>query len=250
MSVFNEEKIAEVAEKLRAASENSTKMYAAGIEIGKKTEWDTFWDTFQNNGARTDYNNAFSESNTGAMWQAGLTYKPKYPIAPKVATSMYYATRLPYEALKEVDFSQCTDFHQTFAYAVTPHLGVIDASKATRITQAFAWSNRIETIDKLIVPEAAPAMTTTFQDCTVLKNIVIEGTIASNIDFKSCPLTKDSITSVINALSSTESGKTVTFNKAAVNTAFETSEGANDGETSAEWIALRGTKSNWTFTLS
>jgi hypothetical protein len=32
----------------------------------------------------------------------------------------------------------------------------------------------------------------------------------------------------------------------AVNKAFETSEGANDGKTSTEWETLIGTKTNWT----
>ena len=76
-------------------------------------------------------------------------------------------------------------------------------------------------------------------------------TIASSLDMKSCTLlSKASITSIINALSSTTSGLTVTLSKTAVNTAFETESGGADGSTSQEWLALATTKSNWTISLA
>jgi len=265
MSVrFNATTVGEVTEKLRKASENTPKVYnagfsagvqsgeesgyAAGFEEGKKAEYDSFWDIFQQNGTRVRYERVFAETGSGMLWRVGTTYRPKYPIVPTRADEMYDATRLPYDALKEVDFSNCTSFRQTFAYASTPRLGVIDARKATNFHDTFAWSSAITTIDKLIFAETTPIINA-FTKCTKLANIVVEGTIGVTVDFKDCPLTKDSITSVVNALSSSASGKTATFNKAAVNSAFETSEGANDGEASAEWTALLSTKTNWTFTL-
>lgn len=62
-------------------------------------------------------------------------------------------------------------------------------------------------------------------------------------------LTADSIKSIVEGLSDTATGQTLTLSKTAVNKAFETSEGANDGSTSAEWLALIATKSNWTISL-
>ena len=47
------------------------------------------------------------------------------------------------------------------------------------------------------------------------------------------------------ALSTTTTGLTVTFSKTAVDKAFETAEGANDGSTSPEWLALVATRPNW-----
>jgi hypothetical protein len=74
--------------------------------------------------------------------------------------------------------------------------------------------------------------------------------IAANIEFaQSKNLTRASIESIVNALSTTTSGKTVTFSRAAVNKAYETSEGANDGADSPEWYSLIDTRSNWTFNL-
>ena len=54
----------------------------------------------------------------------------------------------------------------------------------------------------------------------------------------------------MNILSDTASGKTLTLSLTAVNNAFETSAGAKDGSTSAEWTALVDAKTNWTITLT
>lgn len=90
----------------------------------------------------------------------------------------------------------------------------------------------------------------TFQNCTALKHITAVGTIAVSLDIHwSTGLTKASIESIVNALSTTTSGLSITFSKTAVNKAFETAEGANNGSTSAEWTALANTRSNWTINL-
>lgn len=80
-----------------------------------------------------------------------------------------------------------------------------------------------------------------FNQCKKLEEVRFYGTIGSNgIDFQhSTKLSRASIESVINALSSTTSGLSVTFSKTAVNSAF----------TTAEWNALAATKSNWTISL-
>lgn len=80
-----------------------------------------------------------------------------------------------------------------------------------------------------------------FNQCKKLEEVRFYGTIGSNgIDFQhSTKLSRASIESIINALSSTTSGLTVTFSKTAVNNAF----------TTAEWNALAATKSNWTISL-
>lgn len=111
----------------------------------------------------------------------------------------------------------------------------------------FANSS-VETIDKIIVVENLNYKYT-FQGCDKLKNIVFEGTIGRNIDFQWSPLSRESIISVVYALSDSANGQTATFNRSAVNTAFETSEGAADGSTSAEWQELIATKSNWNISL-
>ena len=76
-----------------------------------------------------------------------------------------------------------------------------------------------------------------------------QGKINVSISFEWLALDKANTTSIINALSDTASGQTLTLNLAAVNTAFETSSGAKDGSTSTKFAALIATKTNWTIVL-
>ncbi len=82
----------------------------------------------------------------------------------------------------------------------------------------------------------------TFLYCADLEEIrFVENTIKEVISFESCKkLTKSSITSVINGLSDTVTGKTATFNQTAKEAAF----------TNEEWAVLIGTKPNWTIALA
>ena len=79
----------------------------------------------------------------------------------------------------------------------------------------------------------------TFLNCTALKEFRIVGTIGLSVDFQYSPLSKASIESIMDALSDTTTGTSVTFSKIAVNVAFTTDE----------WNALVATKPNWTVTL-
>lgn len=99
------------------------------------------------------------------------------------------------------------------------------------------------------------AFTNAFNDCTALEELILSGSLVrGGLDLHwSTKLNKASIESVINALSDTTSGLAITLSKAAVDKAFETSEGANDGSTSAEWDALGGInrpRQNWTISLA
>ena len=82
----------------------------------------------------------------------------------------------------------------------------------------------------------------TFLYCADLEEIrFVENTIKEVISFESCKkLSKSSITSVINGLSDTVTGKTATFSKTAKESAFA----------AEEWATLIGTKQNWTFSLA
>lgn len=80
-------------------------------------------------------------------------------------------------------------------------------------------------------------------------NDFAKGKINVSINFEWLALDKTNTTSVINALSATTTGQTLTLNLSAVNTAFETASGAKDGSTSTEFAALVATKTNWTIVL-
>ena len=116
----------------------------------------------------------------------------------------------------------------------------------------FGYATSLHTIDKLILAQdGSQTFTSTFSTMIALENIEIEGTIGKN-GFslsQSQKLSKKSLISVVEHLSTTTSGLSVSLSKNAVNKAFETSVGANDGTTSTEWLALIGKKSNWTISL-
>lgn len=230
-------------------------IYQDGVEDGKKSEYDAFWDAYQEYGYRTFYYAAFA----GSGW-TNDTYKPKYDIIPQYqsgANSMFANTfsiadiyaPLDEKGLK-LDFSKNPDFSYTFNGARSIcYLRTIDASLSQNMIYTFASMRSCTTIEKLILTDNITYIGT-FYVCNALKNITIEGIIGQNgFDVSWSPLNKDSIISVINALSTTTTGLTVTLRLDAVNTAFETTPGTADGSTSDEWLTLAATKSNWTISL-
>lgn len=234
--------------------------YHQGVTDGKQAEYDRIWDIIQRNGERTSYQEAFR----GYIFNAQLFY-PKYDIRAvgdfgnsfgSWSGSQHKFGELDLAARLEecgvvLDTSEVTSFNRAFYYSYAMNrLPVIDMSKATNTNRAFSPSPYLVTIDKVIVSETTP-FTECFHGDSALVNIAFEGTIGQNgLSFhQSHELSKASIISVINALSATTSGLSVTFSKKAVNKAFETSEDANDGSTSDEWTALIATKPNWTISL-
>lgn len=129
----------------------------------------------------------------------------------------------------------------------------VDFSKITHIGYAFKNLYALEIIDGnpihlgSLIGNAADFL----NGCPKLKTIRFAGLLQQNLYIgKSCmELSKESFNSLISCLSDAVTGKTLTLPLAAVNTAFETSEGAADGSTSAEWLALVAEHSNWTISL-
>lgn len=91
-----------------------------------------------------------------------------------------------------------------------------------------------------------------FYNCSSLKDLrVVENCIEVSISLQWSPiLSAESIRNTFGGLNSEVTGQTLTLSLTAVKKAFETSKGANDGDTSAEWLALKDTKPNWTISLS
>lgn len=186
--------------------------YDSGYEAGKKSEYDRFWDAYQDYGKRVNYAQIFY--NNG--WNKD-TFNPKYDIICE---------------------GNC---YGIFTYsAIVDTIKNIDVTKATDVGSLFNACTQLEIVRNLIVSENVP-ITAWFNNCSKLKNLTITGAIGKNgLNLKwSTLLTKESIISVINALSSTTSGLSCTLSQVAVNNAF----------TDAEWSALIATKTNWTISL-
>ena len=189
--------------------------YTTGFEEGKQAEYNAFWDNYQENGNRTDYRYGFS----GVGWTES-TYNPKYPIVPAAyaASSMYQYALVT--KVKNVDFSNVLNY----------------------FTSIFNNCTKLKTIENIKLPtNCQGAFTAIFNNCIALEEFGFTGTIQNNgIDLHwSTKLNKASIERIINALSTTTSGLTVTLSAEAVANAF----------TNAEWEALEATKTNWNISL-
>lgn len=222
---------------------------------GMQTEYDNFWDTYQNYGERTDYGNAFA----GEGWTVE-NLKPKYNIIPTSTYMMFRASRLKIdlvEYLKDLgitlDFSSAVNLQYVFGNSYFTHIGVFDTRKSTNTTvldNTFSNSPYLVTIDKIILkPNATKQFGNTFTFCASLENIAFEGEInrdGLNLQW-STKLSKESITSVINALSTTTTGLTVTLSKTAVNNAFGINlDDVTTYPEGSEYYTLRHSKDNWT----
>lgn len=215
-------------------------------EAGKTKEWSDFWDSYQS----TNYiGQSMLFAFAGGGWNT-RTFKPKHPIMSKYTSSIFQNNTMAIDLAAYceenniiLDFSNTTTWSQQFAYSSFSRVGVIDVRGGTygSLAGVFNSARNLKTIDKLILKEdGTNSFSATFYECVALANIVIEGTIGRNIDFSYCPLTKDSILSVVEHLSDTEANRTVTFKKTAKESAF----------TEDEWATLIATKPNWTFSLA
>ena len=244
----------EVANELRP-SEYASKVDAV-YEAGKQAQYDAFWDTIQDFGKRVNYSLALC----GDHWTKEF-FKPKYPIKPTISMVYCFAYWYGLTGTKElIDFREACELDTSnvkiTSYAFYDNqlvyaIGIVDLRNADKITTTFHSARNLAIVEKIILGDNYASFTGMFRNCTALEEVRFEGVISKN-DFDvqwSTKLSKASITSIINALSATTSGLSVTLSKTAVNKAFETTAGAGDGSTSAEWQSLIAPKSNWTISL-
>ena len=234
------------AEKLTTIAENQQKVYDAGVQA----EYDRFWDAYQQSGERRDYTNAFS----GLGWNSE-TFKPKYDIVVTVSNNCFqsFAGEIDLEErLTEqgvvLDLSECRYLPTFFYQSKFTKLPLLNAPNCNNITNICGGCTNLTNFN--LIAGTVTSISSAFSNCTSLTDVALNCVIAASISFQWSPLSKVSIGSVMAALSDEVTEKTVTFQKSAVDSAFETAEGAADGSTSEEWLALVDTKSNWTVTLA
>lgn len=247
--------------KLVTIAENMHKLYDAG----KQAEHDAFWDAYQNKGNYEDTSFTSERMFSFARWTDANFY-PKYDVkayAGNNYNAYYFLANTRISNLSQrlrdcgvvLDLSKGQNCNEAFAWSSElTHIPTVSLVSATLIRYIFAGCPKLVEIEKLILPtdRLFDAIDNCFNNDVALQSITIEGTIMQNgFDWKwSTKLNKPSITSIVNALSTTTSGLTVTLSKTAVGNAFATSAGAADGSTSAEWTALKNTRTNWTIALA
>ena len=203
-------------------------------------------------GLKTNPANMFS----GPSW-TNETYTPTKDLKNIFNASNMYNNCHVTGSLEEIhqrcgvilDLSMSVGFNGCFAYSKISGVGEVNCARDGFDVSAntmFANAKNLTRIAKLIVGKRTQ-YSNTFLGCIALTDLTVEGEIVgSYFDVSWSPLSKASLTSVVNALSSTTTGLTVTLRLDAVKKAFETSEGANDGDASDEWLQLIATKPNWT----
>lgn len=174
---------------------------ADGIEQGKQSEYDAFWDNYQDYGNRTEYS-IYKGAFGGSVWTDAL-FKPKYPFKPTNAQMMFRATGITDLTRDDIalDFSNCDNMNTTFAYLThSIKLPLIDMSSATNCVSCF--SDYKDAALSLISSEKTVFANNSFSSNSRLTNLTIYGVIGKN-GFNvqwSTKLTHESLMSIINAL--------------------------------------------------
>ena len=202
-----------IADKISRAREDYDAVYSAGYEKGKaegggggsydqgyadgkKAEYDLFWDNFQQNGNCRNYESAFRGNLFG-----DAIYSPKYDIIASALTGANYLF---------MNNKQITD--------TKVKISVPQAGEA----MVFYQASNLKRIPALEISNKT-TFSNWFAGCSALEELNIIGEIAQNdFDVKwSTKLSRNSIVSVVNALSDAASGMTVTLSETAVENAFE-----------------------------
>ena len=193
--------------------------YDEGYADGEKAEHARFWDVYQQNGNRTDYQTSFS----GEGWTAE-SFRPKYNIAPQSAYMMFRNSRIEVDlpALLTslgvtMNTSKCINFQYAFFGSRFTRLGEINVTgigAAVPLSNTFESCSYLHTIDKVVCVEQNRFAANTFASCKVLENITFDGTIGASISFAQSPaLSADSVQSIIDALKDLtgQTAQTLTF---------------------------------------
>ena len=243
--------LAKFAKKLTTIAQKVPQVYEAGKLAAHQEEWDEFWDSAQNYGKRTSYTYGF----TGEAW-TNRNFKPKYNMSPTSAVGMFHSCACTdiVKALDEtgvtIDFSKATNVVNILTYCSSVSFPDVDFSNLSSIASFCSNNSALKSL-KIKISTKLTNANNAFQNCTALEDFDIEGEIKINgFNFSSCTkLNKASHLNIFAAISTTAS-ITVTFSKVAVDKAFETAPGANDGSTSQEWNDLVDTRPNATIVLA
>ena len=186
--------------------------YEAGYAKGQAEGGDpreAFWETFQQGGERLDYTGAFSSG-----WLPTSMFPPLYNIVPTSAKRMFYNANYTGELEdllggKRLVLNETTDedlganTEDCFRGSAFSSIGTIDL-RGTDTTNfyMFAHMKNLTTIGKLYPPYARCECLglNAFIYCSKLENLTIGSKITESLNFQWCPLSYDSLISIIEHL--------------------------------------------------
>ena len=204
-----------IADKLTTIAENEQKVYDKGVEDGKKSEYDAFWDTYQENGTEpVSYQYAFTGN-----WDS-RSFKPKYDFKPSRNGLSYAFYKCGYglddettridliEVSKKVKILYENDsFQSTFEDSrilTVPTIKITTFRGTVVLQKTFYFASRLHTIEKIILSDhtdgGSTSFNNTFYGASKLENIRFEGAINRDINFSSCPLSVESCKNIIEHL--------------------------------------------------
>lgn len=242
-----------IAEKLTTIAENEQRVYEAGKNIENKRFWHTIqtklgWVSYVGwvESRRTNYNYAFRQ------WYTATEINPLYPIEADGVTYMFESCQSitkhpPITFLQALStyamFNGCRELKEANGdFRLTGNVGAM-----------FNGCLNITKINKLIIEGVVYWQPNTFGQCKKLVELKVEGAIDTDFYLNDCEsLSMASIDGVIGKLSSEYQGytNTLTLSRVAVNKAYETEPGKNDGEQSDAWYARTTlSPSNWNIAL-
>ena len=164
--------------------------------FGMQTEYDRFWDAYQNNGEAMDYSYSFA----GINWDDDC-YNPKYPIKCTACTNM----------LRNA--------------IITDTKVPIDISNGSG-TYVLANCRNLVRIPKIIVNENV-IFTGWLTTCTALEEIRFEGVIGKSLDIHwSTKLSAESYENIFKCMTVTVSGQTLTVPKSTAEATYNAKYGS------------------------
>lgn len=193
--------------------------FGRAYEAGRKDEYDSFWDMFQQYGKRTAYNYGFAD------W--GWEYaRPKYKVmAPDDYLCFLFSYNVNLKKVEAAYFDLSTNkymndtnmmqgnqrtFGNCSALEEVEDIGL----QAAYYYRTFYKCPKLHTIAVLRFRPTS-MIYDAFNSCTSLANIRIEGTIGQDgLNLQWSPLTRESLLSVLNALqdfSGTTTTRTITL---------------------------------------
>lgn len=162
--------------------------------LGMQTEYDRFWDGYQENGNKVLCQSAYAYRG----WN-DTTYNPKHIDKPTNANRMFYESRIT--VVKNADFSNCTDEDELFRNSKVEDAGVVDTSKTSLLYYTFYNAQALHTLTLILKGDGTQTFNNPFSKNYALTKLLVEGTIGKNgLNFTDALLTYDSLMSVINAL--------------------------------------------------
>ena len=202
---------------------------------------EAFWDVLQIKGQRTDYSNMFSGN-----LMTDETFKPKYPMHVTNALRMFQANNNITDLSGVVmDFSECCDFSVAFnGMQNLVKFGDVSTISAETLYRPFLGCTALVEVGTFTVKEET-TFNLPFANCSALEKITFAGVIGQELNIKWSPLNRASIENIIRCLSPEAEGRTLTLKSGIVNTEFETSSGADDGEGAFLALVDELGKTNW-----